>query len=152
VALLAVAALRLPPAASRPDGARPRPGAFPHDPRAEGARRCPLDGVRVQARIVKASQGARWLGEGWQLFRVSPLAWLALACAYLLGTNILALVPVIGFVAALVIVPALTVGMMSAARAASHGATPSLRMLGDGFRSGAGVQLGLGGVYFACSM
>lgn len=106
----------------------------------------------MQARIVDAARGARWLGEGWQLFRVAPLAWLALGCVYLLGTNILALVPVVGFVAALMLVPALTVGMMSAARAASHGVQPSLRMLGDGFRSEARAQLALGAVYFVCSM
>jgi hypothetical protein len=111
-----------------------------------------VDGLKMQARIVSAARGARWLGEGWQLFRAAPLAWLALACAYLLGTNILALVPVVGFVAALLIVPALTVGMMAAARAASHGTTPTVRMLFDGFRGEPGPQLGLGAVYFACSM
>ena len=106
----------------------------------------------MQARIVAAARGVRWLGEGWQLFRVAPLAWLALACVYLLGTNILALVPVVGFVAALMLVPALTVGMMSAARAASHGVQPSLRMLGEGFRGEARAQLVLGAVYLVCSM
>ncbi len=106
----------------------------------------------MQARIVAAPQGARWLGEGWQLFRIAPLPWLALACVYLLGTNVLALVPVVGFVAALMLVPALTVGMMGAARAASHGAPPNVRMLAEGFRSDARAQLVLGAVYFACSM
>jgi hypothetical protein len=106
----------------------------------------------MQARIVGAARGARWLGEGWQLFRVAPLAWLALACVYLLGTNILALVPVVGFVAALVLVPGLTVGMMAAARAASRGVQPSLRMLAEGFRSEARAQLTLGAVYFVCSV
>jgi hypothetical protein len=108
--------------------------------------------LSVQARIVAASQGVRWLGEGWRLFRAAPLAWLALACVYLLGTNILALVPVVGFVAALMIVPALTVGMMSAARAASHGVQPAVRMLAEGFRNEGRAQLALGGVYFLCSM
>jgi hypothetical protein len=106
----------------------------------------------MQARIVRAAQGVRWLGEGWRLFRVAPLAWLALACVYLLGTNLLALVPVAGFVAALVIVPALTVGMMGAARAASHGVQPGLRMLAEGFRNEGRAQLALGAVYFLCSM
>jgi hypothetical protein len=106
----------------------------------------------VQARIVAAARGVLWLGEGWQLFRVAPLAWLALACVYLLGTNILALVPVVGFIAALMMVPALTVGMMAAARAASHGVQPSVRMLAEGFRNEGRSQLALGAVYFLCSM
>jgi hypothetical protein len=105
----------------------------------------------MQARIVRPAQGARWLGEGWQLFRTAPLGWLALACVYLLGTNVLALVPVIGFVAALMMVPALTVGMMAAARAASHGGQPNVRMLAEGFQAGARAQLGLGAIYFLLS-
>ena len=108
--------------------------------------------MKVQARIVSAARGARWLGEGWQLFRVAPLGWLALACVYLLGTNIVALVPAIGFVAALMMVPALTVGMMSAARAAAHGAQPHVRMLAEGFQGERRAQLGLGAVYFLLSM
>jgi hypothetical protein len=106
----------------------------------------------MQARIVAAARGARWLAEGWQLFRVAPLAWLALACVYLLGTNLLALVPVLGFVAALVLVPGLTVGMMGAARSAAHGVAPQLRMLALGFQSERRAQLVLGAVYFAASM
>jgi hypothetical protein len=105
----------------------------------------------VQARIVGAAQGVRWLGEGWTLFRAAPLGWLALACVYLLGTNVLALVPLVGFVAALMMVPALTVGMMAAARAVSRGARPHLRMLAEGFQSGGRAQLGLGVVYFVLS-
>jgi hypothetical protein len=106
----------------------------------------------MQARIVAAARGARWLGEGWRLFRLAPLAWLALACVYLLGTNILALVPVVGFVAALMMVPALTVGMMGAARAASHGVPPQLRNLAEGFQGERRAQLALGAIYFLASM
>jgi hypothetical protein len=105
----------------------------------------------VQARIVGAAQGIRWLGEGWALFRAAPLGWLALACVYLLGTNVLALIQVVGFVAALMMVPALTVGMMAAARAASRGAQPHVRMLAEGFQAGARTQLGLGAIYFLLS-
>lgn len=106
----------------------------------------------MQARIVSAAQGARWLAEGWRIFRAAPLGWLALACVYLLGTNILALVPLLGLVAALVLVPALTVGMMSAARAAGRGAQPHVRMLADGFRSEPRAQLALGVIYFVLSL
>jgi hypothetical protein len=106
----------------------------------------------MQARIVTASRGARWLGEGWQLFRVAPLGWLALSCAYLLGTNLLALIPFLGILIALVIVPPLTVGMMAAARAAAAGARPQLAMLAEGFRTATRPQLALGVVYLACSM
>jgi hypothetical protein len=97
-------------------------------------------------------RGARWLAEGWRLFRAAPLAWLGLSCAYLLGTNLLALVPLVGIVAALGLVPPLTVGMMAAARATSAGGRPALGMLFEGLRTQTRTQLALGAVYVACSM
>ena len=106
----------------------------------------------MQARIVPASRGARWLGEGWLMFRVAPLTWLAMVLAYLFGTQIVALVPVVGFVAALVAVPGLSVGLMGAARAASRGGPLRFDMLFDGFRNGWREQLVLGAVYLACSI
>jgi hypothetical protein len=106
----------------------------------------------MQARIIPASRGARWLGEGWQIFRAAPLGWLSLVFVYLFGTQLLALVPVVGVVVALLAVPGLTAGMMGAARTASGGGTPRVAMLFDAFRSGARGQLVLGAVYLACSM
>src|SRR5438093_59035 len=35
----------------------------------------------MQARIVETARGARWLAEGWRLFRAAPLGWLAAAGA-----------------------------------------------------------------------
>ena len=106
----------------------------------------------MQARIVSAARGARWLAEGWRLFRVSPLRWLVLAFAYLFFTNVLSLIPYLGIAAALVLVPPLTVGYMAAARAAAHGSPVQLEMLAEGFRTGLRAQLVLGVVYLVCSM
>ena len=80
----------------------------------------------MQARIVSAAGGARWLIDGWAIYRRSILGWLALVAAYLLVTNLVAYVPVLGIFAALVLVPPLSVGLMAGARAASHGAAPEL--------------------------
>ena len=41
----------------------------------------------MQARVVSAGRGARWLAEGWRLFRVAPLAWLAAVFGYWLLMN-----------------------------------------------------------------
>jgi hypothetical protein len=104
----------------------------------------------MQARIVAAARGAIWLAEGWQLFRVAPLSWFALVMAYLLITQALALIPIAGPAAAAVLVPPFTVGLMSAARAASSGARIEIGMLFDAFRSGLRAQLVLGAIYAAC--
>ena len=104
----------------------------------------------MQARIVRAARGARWLGDGWRLFRAAPLGWLALVFAYWLVMTVISLVPVVGAIAAAVLVPAFSVGFMAAARSAERGAGVELRLLFDGFRHGVRAQLLLGVVYFGC--
>lgn len=106
----------------------------------------------MQARIVASANGARWLAEGWRLFRVAPLGWLALVFAYLLLTNLVMLVPLVGVAAFLVLYPAFSVGLMAAARAASRRAPLQLGLLFDGFRQGVRAQLVLGAIYLAGSI
>ncbi|TAK88242.1 MAG: hypothetical protein EPO20_02100 [Betaproteobacteria bacterium] len=97
-----------------------------------------------------AARGARWLGEGWQLFRAAPLGWLALVFAYWLIMTMVSLVPYAGVAAASVLVPAFTVGFMAAARAAEHGGRLELALLFDGLRHALKPQLALGFAYLAC--
>jgi len=104
----------------------------------------------VQARIVGAARGARWIGEGWQLFRAAPLGWLALVFAYWLIMTLVSIVPFAGVVAAAVMVPAFSVGFMAAARAAARRAPLELGLLFEGFRAQRRTQLVLGAVYFVC--
>ena len=104
----------------------------------------------MQARIVATARGVRWLGEGWQLFRVAPLGWLALVFAYWLIITVVSLVPYAGLAAAAVMVPAFSVGFMAAARAAERGARLELGLLFEGFRHAPVPQLALGVAYFAC--
>ncbi|MGQ0545215.1 MAG: BPSS1780 family membrane protein [Betaproteobacteria bacterium] len=104
----------------------------------------------MQARIVPAAAGARWLAEGWRLFRVAPLGWLALVFAYWLLMTLASLLPFIGTAAAAVLVPPFAVGFMAAARAASRGGAVELALLFEGFRHSLAAQLALGVVYFAC--
>jgi len=104
----------------------------------------------VQARIVGALRGARWLGDGWRLYRAAPLGWLALVFAYWLLVTVVSLVPYAGLAASAVMVPALSVGFMAAARAAERGARVELGLLFDGFRQAPAPQLALGVAYLLC--
>jgi hypothetical protein len=106
----------------------------------------------MQARIVEAAGGARWLAEGWRLFRAAPLQWIALTFAYMLIMVLMSVVPLLGTAAFLVIYPALTVGLMVAARAVSRRSAIELGMLFEGFRHGLRAQLVLGAIYLACSI
>jgi hypothetical protein len=103
----------------------------------------------MNARVVPAARGLRWLAEGWRMFRVAPLGWLALVFGYWLAMTILSLVPVIGLVAASMLVPVFSVGFMTASRAASRGQPVELAMLFAGFRERLPAQLVLGAVYLA---
>ena len=104
----------------------------------------------MQARVVGAPRGARWLGEGWQLFRAAPLGWLALVLAYWLLMTIISLLPYVGAAAAAVLVPGLSVGFMAAARTAERGGRLELALLFGALRDAPRPQLVLGGVYLAC--
>jgi len=103
----------------------------------------------MNARVVPAARGPRWLAEGWRMFRVAPLGWLALVFGYWLAMTILSLVPVIGLIAASILVPVFSVGFMAASRAASRGQPVELVMLFAGFRERLPAQLALGAVYLA---
>ncbi|MEA3192656.1 MAG: hypothetical protein QOD26_989 [Betaproteobacteria bacterium] len=104
----------------------------------------------MRARIVSAAHGARWLLEGWNLFRAAPFAWLALLLAYWLLMTLVSLVPFLGVAVASIVVPAFSVGFMSAARAASLRANVELSLLFEGFRHALRAQLLLGAVYLVC--
>ena len=105
----------------------------------------------MQARIVGLQRGARWLGEGWQLFLGAPLGWLAMVFAYWLLMTFASLLPFVGLVIAPVLVPAFSVGFMAAARAVGSGRRLELALLFEGFRRPAlRTQLVLGLAYLAC--
>ena len=103
----------------------------------------------MQARIVQASNGARWLLQGWNLFRAAPLGWIAMVFAYWLLMTLVSVVPLVGVAAASILVPAFSVGFMAAARAASRRGPVELGVLFDGFRNHWRSQVVLGVVYFA---
>ncbi len=106
--------------------------------------------MATPARIVAAGRGARWLGEGWRLFRAAPLSWMALVFSYWLLMNLVLLVPLVGVFVAPVLVPPFSVGFMAASRAAARGGPLALDNLFCAFRENLPRQLGLGLVFLAC--
>src|SRR4051812_17769205 len=104
----------------------------------------------MQARIVDATRGVRWLGEGWRLFRAAPLGWLAAVFGYWLLMSVVSLVPVIGPAVAAILVPAFSVGFMALARAAGRKAPLEVSLLFDGFRHDVRPQIALGVLYLVC--
>jgi hypothetical protein len=103
----------------------------------------------LNARRVPAARGARWLAEGWRMFRAAPLGWLSLVFAYWLVMTVISLVPYVGVILASVLVPAFSVGFMAASRAAARGQPVELAMLLAGFRERLPAQIVLGVLYLA---
>ena len=104
----------------------------------------------MRARVVAALQGVRWLFDGWMMFTAAPFAWLALIMTYWLLMTLISIAPLIGVAAASILVPAFSVGFMSAARAASKRGGVEIGLLFEGFRHAPRPQLVLGVVYLVC--
>jgi hypothetical protein len=108
----------------------------------------------MKADVVSFRRGARWIADGWRLFRAAPLAWMAIVVLYWLLMSLLGAAPAfgappqLGVVVALALVPAFSVGFMAAARSAARGGAPVIADLFAGFRGRAlRSQLALGAVY-----
>jgi hypothetical protein len=104
----------------------------------------------MQARVVGAAEGARWVLRGWRIFRAAPVGWVAIVMAYLLVVLIASAIPGIGIAAIALATPAFSVSFMAIARSASTAGSAQLPQLFEGFRQGLRSQLTLGAVYFAC--
>jgi hypothetical protein len=104
----------------------------------------------MQARVVGAAEGARWVLRGWRMFRAAPVGWVAIVMAYLLVILIASAIPGVGIAVIALATPAFSVSFMAVARSASTAGSVQLPQLFEGFRQGLRTQLLLGAVYFAC--
>ena len=84
---------------------------------------------------VPAKTGYVWFRQGIWLFRKNPLAFLTLFFAYLLAMTLISLIPIIGGVLPLVLIPGIAVGFMAACRDTIAGKPVFPTILVDGFRS-----------------
>lgn len=103
----------------------------------------------MKAVVVSFARGARWLGEGWRLYRSAPLTWLMLVFLYWIMMTAVSSVPAIGVAIAVTLIPAFSVGFMAASRSCAAGRLPGIADLFAGFRGNLPAQLALGVVYFA---
>jgi len=102
----------------------------------------------MKLRLVPTPTGVQWVRAGVRTFFRQPLALMGLFLMFLAVVSVLAFVPFIGSVLALVAVPALSLGLMAAAREADEGRFPMPLTLFAALRkspqtSRAMVQLGL---------
>lgn len=101
----------------------------------------------MNARVVTAMHGLRWILEGLRMFVSAPIGWFALAFSYLIMTMVLSVVPVVGALSVLILYPTFTVGFMVASRASALRQPVELPMLFAGFRERLRQLVVLGGAY-----
>ncbi len=106
----------------------------------------------MKLQIVPASTGATWVKLGIATFFKQPLALGGLFFMSIAVSQVLAIVPFIGIVMALIIMPATSLGLMLATIQATQGKFPMPSMLISAFKAGpqrSKAMLKLGGMYAA---
>ena len=102
----------------------------------------------MKLQTVPARQGALWVRQGFQVFFKQPMAFAALFAAFMFAVFVFALVPVVGTLLVLALLPLVSLGFMIASRMALAGEFATPRVFVDPLRAPrpqaiAMVQLGL---------
>lgn len=106
----------------------------------------------MQLNIVPPATGVQWVKQGIQTFFKQPLALGGLFFIFMAVASVASIIPVLGSVLALVILPGATLGLMVATLEASRGKFPMPSVLATAFRAGQErlrAMLVLGAMYAA---
>ena len=106
----------------------------------------------MKLQIVPARTGLQWVQLGLRTFKSQPLALAALFFLSMACMSLVTILPLIGPVIALALLPATSLAMMVAASEAAHGRKPTPALLLVAFRTGQQrlhAMLILGGLYAA---
>lgn len=106
----------------------------------------------MQALTLPALRGWRWISEGFVLFRKKHLMLSLLVFGYWVLMALVNSLPVVGQIAATLLVPAFSVGLMNACRMIEQGVPLPSDVLFSGFRQNLRALLMLGALYIAFSV
>lgn len=108
----------------------------------------PLPAIKLQ--IVPARTGLVWVKRGLRTFFKQPLALSGLFLMFIVTVSLGSLIPYLGNVLALIVLPAATLGLMAATREAEQGKFPMPLILFTAFRTSQQQSYAmwvLGGIY-----
>ena len=90
----------------------------------------------MKLQIVPAKTGVLWFKQGVRTFLKQPLALSGLFFMFMAAMSILSMVPVVGNILALAVLPGATLGLMAATREAVQSKFPMPKVLFSGFSAG----------------
>lgn len=95
--------------------------------------------------LVDTDHATAWLSGGWKLFMAAPAIWIAIGVVFAVMHVLLGMMPGLGGIAYMLLLPVLTAGLMEASRVTETGAALQFDALFAGFRQRTGnlVMLGL---------
>jgi len=105
----------------------------------------------MQALILPATRGWRWIAEGFAIFRKKQLMLTLLVLGYWLLMALVNSFPLIGQIAATLLIPVFSVSLMNGCRSIDQGRLLTPQLLFSGFQSNLRPLLMLGFVYLLAS-
>lgn len=109
------------------------------------------DGPWHEARGVGAERGVAWFTEGWRLLKKAPMMFAVMGIIFIVIYFVLGLVPIVGYIASVLIWPHLMAGLYLAARHAWENQPVEIGDLFQPFNN-LGSLLPLGGLYLLGSV
>lgn len=101
---------------------------------------------------VPAGYGWNWVLTGFALFRKNPAMCAFLVFSYIMLMQLLGMVPMLGWFAATVLIPAFSASFMIVNRELDQGKKLGFALLFSGFRSNLPAMLTQGGLYLASAL
>ena len=103
----------------------------------------------MEARQVNAGNGWRWIADGFNLFRESPVIWIALFFIYVLIAMVLSIIPLFGPIMLNLLAPVFMAGFMLGCKAIEEGEELEINHLFAGFKQHTSRLITVGGIYLA---
>jgi hypothetical protein len=101
---------------------------------------------------VPAACGWKWVLAGFALFRKNPAMWALQVFSYIMLMQLVGMIPVLGWVAATVLIPAFSASFMIISRELDRGQRSRFGLLFAGFRANLPALLRQGSLYLASGL
>ncbi len=106
----------------------------------------------MRAQTLPAAAGWRWILGGFAIFRRNPPILSMLVVTYWFTVIFLNILPVVGAIAASLLIPGLSVGLMQAARNLERSQPVGVQTLFGGLKENTKTLLALGALYLFCTL